>query len=63
VEWPIDRNSWQIDVDVYPALLDINNTVGLCGTLDGDQDNEFRYRNGVIGNYSEYPDTFSTSWM
>ncbi|XP_056007282.1 uncharacterized protein LOC125666050 [Ostrea edulis] len=63
VEWPMGRNSWQIDVDVYPSLLDVNNTAGLCGTLDGNQDNDFTHRNGSLENYTEYPDTFSTSWI
>uniref|UniRef100_A0A8W8NV44 VWFD domain-containing protein n=1 Tax=Magallana gigas TaxID=29159 RepID=A0A8W8NV44_MAGGI len=62
VEWPV-RGSWQIDIDIYPSLSDVNNTVGLCGTLDGDRDNDFKRRNGDTDNVNlVYPDDFSNSW-
>ena len=62
MEWPV-RGAWQIDIDIYPSLLDVNNTHGLCGTLDGDQDNEFTRRDGSKDSVSlVYPDSFSESW-
>lgn len=62
VEWPV-RGSWQIDIDIYPSLSDVNNTVGLCGTLDGDRDNDFKRRNGDTDSVNlVYPDDFSNSW-
>ncbi|XP_062609644.1 uncharacterized protein LOC134271468 [Saccostrea cucullata] len=63
VEWPVE-GSWQIDIDIYPSLSDVNNTVGLCGTLDGNGGNDFTHRNGHKDSSSlEYPDDFSRSWM
>lgn len=62
VEWPV-QGSWQIDIDIYPSLSDVNNTVGLCGTLDGDRDNDFKRRNGDTDTVNlVYPDDFSNSW-
>nr|XP_034320108.1 uncharacterized protein LOC117687527 isoform X18 [Crassostrea gigas] len=62
VEWPV-QGSWQIDIDIYPSLSDVNNTVGLCGTLDRDRDNDFKRRSGDTDNVNlVYPDDFSNSW-
>lgn len=62
VEWPV-QGSWQIDIDIYPSLSDVNNTVGLCGTLDGDRDNDFKKRTGDTDSVNlVYPDDFSNSW-
>lgn len=62
VEWPV-QGSWQIDIDIYPSLSDVNNTEGLCGTLDGRQDNDFTRRTGTKDSVKMlYPDDFSNSW-
>ncbi|XP_062574323.1 von Willebrand factor D and EGF domain-containing protein-like, partial [Saccostrea cucullata] len=61
VEWPVE-GSWQIDLDIYPSLADVNNTEGLCGTLDGDRENEFTNKSGSSLNL-DYPDDFSRSWI
>ncbi|XP_062578161.1 LOW QUALITY PROTEIN: uncharacterized protein LOC134240066 [Saccostrea cucullata] len=61
VEWPVE-GSWQIDLDIYPSLADFNNTEGLCGTLDGDRQNEFTNKSGSRLSL-EFPDEFSRSWI
>lgn len=62
VEWPV-RGSWQIDIDIYPSLSDVKNTAGLCGILDGSQENDLTKRNGSRDSLSlTFPDGFSNSW-
>lgn len=62
VEWPV-QGSWQIDIDIYPSLLDVNNTEGLCGSLDGRQDNDFTRRTEIKDSVNLlYPNDFSNSW-
>nr|XP_022310403.1 uncharacterized protein LOC111115834 isoform X2 [Crassostrea virginica] len=62
VSWPID-DAWQLDIELFPSLSDVNNTYGLCGTLDGIKDNEFTRRDGYKDNVALlYPNEFSRSW-
>lgn len=62
VEWPVG-GSWQIDIDIYPSLSDVKNSAGLCGILDGSQENDLTKRNGNIDSLSlTFPDDFSNSW-
>nr|XP_022312815.1 uncharacterized protein LOC111117870 isoform X2 [Crassostrea virginica] len=62
VSWPI-KDAWQLDIELFPSLSDVNNTYGLCGTLDGTKDNEFTRRDGYKDNVTLlYPNEFSRSW-
>ena len=58
-------NGWggYFEVDIKPSILDINQTVGLCGKLNGISDDDLvpRHENSHITLHRE-PDNFSLSW-
>ena len=43
---PLLLNYTVVNVIVFPASSDFDNVDGLCGTFDGDQDNDLTYRYG-----------------
>lgn len=46
-----------------PSLIFLFKLSGLCGTYDGDKDNDFRLVNGSISlDQSARPDSFSLNW-
>ncbi|XP_066302604.1 von Willebrand factor D and EGF domain-containing protein-like isoform X1 [Branchiostoma lanceolatum] len=52
-------NKWGIDVHAYAPATDLGNTLGLCGTWDGDSGNDFTQRSGIVtGDENE----FGNSW-
>nr|XP_022287219.1 von Willebrand factor D and EGF domain-containing protein-like [Crassostrea virginica] len=60
---------WFINLEVYPTVLDVSRTSGLCGFLDGIITNDLKREDGTfddIGAFSYYgnhPDAFSLSWQ
>ncbi|XP_060574620.1 uncharacterized protein LOC132732249 isoform X2 [Ruditapes philippinarum] len=46
IEILTDKYRNMMNVDIYMAPKDLNRTKGLCGTFDGDTDNDFHDRNG-----------------
>nr|XP_022317659.1 von Willebrand factor D and EGF domain-containing protein-like [Crassostrea virginica] len=58
---------WVINLEVYPTVLDVSRTTGLCGFLDGNITNDLRREDGTfddIGAFSSnHPDAFSLSWQ
>lgn len=60
-----------MNVYIYPSVLDLYKTEGLCGTFDKDNENDFQLRNGgyQAGQFnfptlymSTYANDFSSSW-
>ena len=60
---------WFINLEIYPTVLDVSRTSGLCGFLDGNKANDLTREDGTIDNigafsyYSNHPDEFSKSWQ
>lgn len=68
-----DARYW--DVYIYPTNIDVYQTMGLCGTLDGECNNDFTLRNGRFSSVKGaqnscsisngdwwHVDDFSNSW-
>ena len=60
---------WFINLEVYPTVLDVSRTSGLCGFLDGIITNDLRREDrttddiGAFSYYGNHPDAFSLSWQ
>ena len=52
-----------LEVDIKPSILDINQSEGLCGKLNGIKDDDLvpRHKN-AHRTLHRYPDDFSLSW-
>lgn len=55
-------NGRNMNIDIYLGEKDVNNTVGLCGHFDGNEENDFKLRGGISqdGNADYF---FSESWQ
>lgn len=64
VSWPTHYD-WQLNIDIYPSPSDVGKTSGLCGTLDGNYQNDFT-RNDADKTIDDpnlvHPNEFSKSW-
>ncbi|XP_078312035.1 von Willebrand factor D and EGF domain-containing protein-like [Crassostrea virginica] len=61
------KDSYQafINIFIYPSAADFNKTEGLCGTYDGNQDNDLLGPDGVITKVPDpgkRPDGYSIKW-
>nr|XP_022321514.1 uncharacterized protein LOC111123472 isoform X2 [Crassostrea virginica] len=64
----IDTTIWYSNVYIYPSESDVSRTSGLCGSLDSNETNDLRRRNGfedniTLFNHYNPPDNFSLSWQ
>ncbi|CAI9738780.1 Willebrand factor D and EGF domain-containing [Octopus vulgaris] len=56
--------SWRnfINIQIQASTLDYNNTIGLCGSFDGNATNDLTTSDNRIIKHSLFPNNFSLSW-
>ncbi|XP_023930523.1 von Willebrand factor D and EGF domain-containing protein isoform X3 [Lingula anatina] len=55
-------DDYYMNIHIHPGSRDVESTLGLCGTLNGNKNDDFLRRDGTTDPISLYPNDFSLSW-